>query len=105
MTSLKQTAQAYEPKKTKNITELPSVDINEPMEERSGTGNDGKDFSYSVLIRDGEEYRVPGSVLEAIQNLIENMEDLKVVKVTKKGEGMNTKYTVIPVTNSTAKVA
>ena len=99
METLGQTAEAYEPQKTKNVTELPSISLSEPIEERTGTDKEGKEFHYKVLIRDGVEYRVPNTALEGIQNLLEEMPKLTEVKVTKKGEGMNTKYSVIPLGN------
>lgn len=103
MTTLKDFAQTYESKKTKNVTDLPSIDISEPIERRNGKDAEGKPFDYLVLVRDGDDYRVPFSAVEQIQTLLENMPNLTTVKVTKKGEGMNTKYSVIPITDSMQK--
>lgn len=96
METLKQYAERYEPKKTMNVTDLTAIAINEAIEEKSGTDSKGKDFSYLVILRDGKEYRIPYSVVDQIQALILEMPNLTEVKVTKKGEGMNTKYSVIP---------
>jgi len=96
MTSLKESAEKYEPKKTLNVADLPSISILEPIEERSGTDAEKQKFTYKVLIRDEKEYRVPNTVLEAIQDLLKEMPGLTEVRVTKKGEGMGTKYSVIP---------
>ena len=97
METLKEYAEKYKPKKTMNVTDLPCIVIHEPVEERSGTDATGKSFKYLVVVRDGEEYRMPFSVVDMIQNLIFEMPKLTEVKVTKKGEGMNTKYQVMPV--------
>ena len=95
MDNLKQTAQAYEPKKTKNIADLEAVSLDVPMSKTSGTDKDGKTFEFYVANVAGEEYRVPSSVLEEIQTLLENKPNCKTIKVVKKGTGMNTTYTVV----------
>jgi hypothetical protein len=97
MSTLKETSQAYEPKKTKNIVELDKVDVSEPIEQREGTDSKGDKFTYDVLIRDGIEYRVPATVLEQIKAILAVSPNLEFVSVSKTGENMNTKYTVIPV--------
>lgn len=96
MAILRESAKAYVPPKTRNIAELEKVNLDVPIEERNGTNSEGKDFSYHVAIVDGEEYRVPSSVLNSIKTIMEAKPTLKTVKVIKKGSGMNTEYTVIP---------
>ncbi len=97
MANLKDTAKAYEPKKTKNIADLEVVNLETlQVEERNGVNNEGKEFNYQVVIKDNDEYRVPASVLADIKTIIENKPTLKTVKVIKKGTGMGTEYTVIP---------
>ena len=97
MTSIKDSAKAYVPKKTKNIADLEIVNIETiQVENRDGVNNDGKEFSYKVAIINEEEYRVPESVLGSIKTIIEAKPTLKTVRVIKKGQGMNTEYTVIP---------
>jgi hypothetical protein len=97
MASIKESAKAYQPKKTKNIAELEVVNIDTiQVEERSGVNAEGKEFSYKVALIAGEEYRVPESVLGSIKTIIEAKPSLKTVRVIKKGQGMNTEYTVIP---------
>ena len=63
MTSLKETANGYEPKQTLNIADLDRVDLSFPIEARSGTNAEGKDFEYKVMIVNGKEYRVPNTVI------------------------------------------
>lgn len=97
MASIKETARAYQPKKTRNITELEVVNIETlQVEVRTGVDQTGKDFNYSVIIKNGEEFRIPDSVLSSIKSILEVKPNLKTVKVTKKGQGLNTEYTVIP---------
>lgn len=94
MASLKEEAQAYEPKQTLNIADLDRVDLSFPLEDRIGTDKDGKEFKYKVLIANGQEFRVPNTVLEEIQKMLDLKPDLKFVKVEKSGTGLSTRYTV-----------
>jgi len=96
MANLKETAQAYEPKKTLNIADLERVPIDVPMSKVSGTNQEGKDFEYYVAEFEGSKYRVPVTVIEAIKTIMEEKPDLKTIRVKKKGSGMGTEYTVVP---------
>ena len=96
MVKLKEAAQAYEPQQTKNIADLEVVSLDLDIEDREGINDSGKKFEYIVALVDGEEYRVPKSVLDQIKSQLEANPNLTKVKVTKKGQGLNTSYTVIP---------
>ena len=96
MTTLREEAKAHMPKTTKNIADLEVASLEYPMQDREGVGQDGKPFSYKVLLHAGEEYRVPPSVLNDIKVILTAKPTLKSVRVVKKGTGMNTEYTVIP---------
>lgn len=95
MENLRETSKAYEPKKTLNIADLECVSLDVPISKQSGTDKDGKDFEFYVADVAGEKYRVPSSVLEAIQSLLEDKPEVKTIRVKKKGTGMNTSYSVI----------
>lgn len=97
MESIGDSAKAYEPKHMKTIAELEAVSVKQEIvrdEERTNDVTKEK-YTISYVTVMGEEYRVPNSVLEQLQTLLEVKPDLKTFKVSKKGEGMNTKYTVI----------
>jgi hypothetical protein len=96
MATLRDGAKAYEPLKTKNIADLEAVSLDSVFEERTGKDKDGKEYSFSVALVTGQEYRVPDSVLKDIKAIMEAKPTLKTIKVIKKGQGMNTQYTVIP---------
>ena len=96
MATLRDSAKAYEPMKTKNIADLEAVSLDAQFEERTGKDKEGKDYSFSVVVVMGQEYRVPDSVLKDIKAIMEAKPSLKTIKVIKKGQGMNTQYTVIP---------
>jgi hypothetical protein len=80
MTSFKEQAKAYEPKQTLNIADLERFDISTELEERTGTGSDGKDYIYQVVIIDKVEYRVPNTVLEETKKLLAVKDDIKFIK-------------------------
>lgn len=96
---MKEAAENYEPKKTANIADLEKFDISEPIEEREGKDSDGKVFKYNVLVRDGEDYRVPNTVLETLQGILaanaKHEKQVTTFSVEKTGEGMATKYQVV----------
>lgn len=102
MTTLKETAKAYEPPQTRNVTELEALSLDVPILLKKGkkkptTENpQGEEYEYSVAVVLGEEYRIPDSVLHQIKTIMESKPTLKVVKVVKKGTGLNTTYTTIP---------
>jgi len=101
MTSFKEAAESYEPKRTANIADLDTFDISEPLEERKGKDSEGKEFEYKVLVRDDTEYRVPNTVIETVKALMaanaKHDKDVTTFAVEKTGEGMNTKYQVVTV--------
>ena len=95
--TLKQEAQEYEvPSKTRNIVELAQVSTNSIIENDNFTNKEGEEVKQKVIIVDGEKYRVPVSVLTNLKVILEDNPNLKTFKVRKTGEGMDTKYTVIP---------
>jgi len=100
MTTLGETAKAYKPQQTKNIVDLDVVDVSELVEDDLFTFDDegeGKEIKQKVLVRDGEKYRVPNSVLKSLKAILEKRPTLKTFQVIKSGEGLKTAYTVLPV--------
>ena len=95
MGNIKEEAQAYEPPVTRNISELDKVPVSLQVEEREGTKKDGKIFRYNVIVLNGEDYRVPNSVLKGLKVILEEKPDLKEFKVKKTGEGLNSEYTIV----------
>lgn len=95
--TIKQAAQNYVPQTTKNIADLPEVNIEAmQLEDRESKDNEGIAFKYKVVIVNGEEYRVPGSVIGSIKGILDKKPTLKRISVSKQGTGMLTRYTVIP---------
>lgn len=94
--NIKEQAQAYEPKTTKNISELEMCRVDAEVKERIVHEGEEDEFKYKYIEIDGEEYRVPDSVLKQLKAQLEENEDLMFFKVKKDGSGINTNYTVIP---------
>lgn len=94
MASIIDSAKAYEPKQTLNIADLSEVDVNLDLQDRTGTDNDGKEFSYQVAVIEGKEYRVPAMVLEKLKEALKIRPDIKKIKVNRSGSGLNTRYSI-----------
>jgi ABC-type uncharacterized transport system substrate-binding protein len=94
MASIIEAAKVYEPKLTLNIADLSSVDVNLQLENRTGTNDEGKEFSYQVIVVEGKEYRVPVSVLEKIKEATKIKPDIKKIRVNRTGSGLNTRYSI-----------
>lgn len=93
--TFKEMAKAYEPKTTLNIADLDKFNIETPLEERTGTDKDGKDFTYNVAVLNEIEYRVPNTVLEETKKLLAVKDDIKFINVIKQGSGLSTRYSVV----------
>ena len=102
MTKLNEYAQGYEPTATtKNIADLPSVStdldlVDDEFEfEKNG---ETKTVKQKVVIIEGEQYRVPVSVIQQLKVLLEDNPALKDFKVMKTGTTKDdTRYQVIPI--------
>jgi len=92
MAKLNEEALNHETKaKLSNVADLQSVSTDlEVLYEKE------TEFPYSYIIVDGVRYRIPGSVFSSLKAILEENKDLKKFKVKKTGEGMETKYVVIP---------
>ena len=92
MAKLIEEAKNYESKaKINNIAELQSVSTDLEV-----MGEADAEFPYKYVIVDGQKYKVPTSVLGSLKAILEENPNLKKIKVKKTGEGMDTRYTVIP---------
>jgi hypothetical protein len=92
MAKLSEEAIAYEGKgKIKNIAELNAVSTDLEVKQDSEA-----EFPYRYIEVEGEKYKIPSSVLGSLKAILEENPNLKKFKVKKTGEGMETRYTVIP---------
>lgn len=97
MGNIAENAKAYEPKTTKNISELEKVPCYAEVKTKEVPATkDTEAFEYDYIEHDGDEYRLPKSVLRDLKVILEDNPTLTFFKVKKTGNGMDTKYTVIP---------
>lgn len=95
MASLKEEAETYVAKKTKNIADLDIVPVNLDVFEETGTDKEGKEFTYKYVLWEGENYRVPNTVLDDLKTMVKENPKLEFIKVIKEGEGLGTRYKVV----------
>lgn len=98
MATLKDEALAYKPPQTLNIADLEKIPIDIELKDGEGKDANGEVFTYKYAEIEGSKYRVAGSIIGGIKALLQKMPDLKHVSVIKQGQGMNTRYQVIPFT-------
>ena len=94
--NIKEFAKSYEPQKMKLISDLDSVKSTIEFKTETRKDRENKDYLINFIMIDGVEYRVPISVVEQLKIVLESKPDLETFKVSKTGEGMATKYQVIP---------
>ena len=97
MATLKEAALAYEPPQTLNIADLDKIPVDIELKDGEGKDSDGEVFKYKYAVVEGKNYRVAGSIIGGIKALLQKLPDLKYVSVIKQGQGMNTRYQVIPI--------
>lgn len=95
--TIAQVASSYESPMTMNVSDLQIVQTDWKIVEKKGKDNDGKEFAYNVIEHQNHDYRVPNSVLASLKDILANRPDLKTFKVIKSGQGMQTRYTVVPI--------
>lgn len=96
MATLREEAQAYEPPQTLNIATLDKIPVELDLKTGEGKDKEGNTFKYKYVEIDGKQYRVPGTVLGGIKAVLKKMPHIKYVTVDKEGEGMATRYHVMP---------
>jgi hypothetical protein len=96
MVTIGEEASQYEKPTTKNITDLNVVSTSAIIEDREGKDANGEPFKYKVIVVDGVDYRVPGSVIGSLKAILDKKPDLKEFSVSKTGQNLDTRYTVIP---------
>jgi|AntAceMinimDraft_18_1070375.scaffolds.fasta_scaffold44800_7 hypothetical protein len=94
--NIKETANTYEPAMTLNIADLEVVSTDLDIKYDTGVDKTGKEFTYAFITVDEKQYRIPTSVIAGLKDILSEKPDLTKFRVKKSGEGMNTRYTVIP---------
>lgn len=92
MGTIKDEAAAYQPVSlVNNISELTSIDTDMVLFDDAEA-----EFPYKYFENNGKRYKMPSSVLATLKEILKSNPNLKQFKVNKTGQGMNTKYVVIP---------
>lgn len=97
MVTISQFATAFEHSTMKNIADLDIVKTDLEIKDETRQDSEGKEYNVKFLTIDNEEYRVPPSVLDQLKAVLESKPALKTFQVRKTGEGLATKYQVIPI--------
>jgi len=93
MTTLKDEALAYELQRTLNVAELPKIPIDTEIFEKIGEDEDGKSYSFRYITLNGQQYRIPKTVLDQVKTILKLRPEIKFVKVDRTGIGKATRYT------------
>lgn len=100
MATITDFAKGFEPTKTRNISELKEIPTNLELVDDEFTADKGKEtekiVKQKVVIVNGEKYRVPMSVIADLKAILEKNPTMQKFSVSKKGTGLQTRYTVIP---------
>jgi len=101
--TLKEFALQQQTRTFKRIEDFERIHVNNEISERTCKTTDGKEFVIKEISLYNEEtdeidrVRIPNSVIGGLKVLLQNIPDLEYFRVIKTGEGMNTRYTVLPV--------
>ena len=93
--TLRETAKEYVSPTTETIDKLDSFNIDIEVELVEYLDGSGKPFTVYETIIDEVKYRVPKTIIKQIQDYLHEKPDIKLVKVKKTGEGINSSYTLI----------
>jgi hypothetical protein len=93
---IKTFAKEFVPQQMKNIADLELVRADTEIHKETRKDQNNEDYNVIFIVKEGEEYRVPPSVVTQLKTLLEAKPDLSAFKVLKTGTGMGTKYQVIP---------
>ena len=98
MVTIKEEAQGFEPKSTtKNISDLPEVSTDFEIRTEKGKNNEtNEEFEFKYVEVNGDKYRIPNIVIGNLKVILAENPNLKKFKVKKTGTGLETRYTVIP---------
>lgn len=96
MATIKQFANEYTGTQMKNIADLEKVDVSQEIFEETREDAEGKSYKVKFIVVDKMEYRIPPCVIEQLKMFLERRPELKTFQVRKSGQGINTKYQVLP---------
>lgn len=96
MSTIAEESKNYEGKRMKSIVELKEVSVAMELKSRDLVNREGESFTVRYIEVNGEEFRVPDSVLSNLKIILESNPSLKTFMVRSSGTGLATSYTVVP---------
>lgn len=96
MSTIAEESKNYEGKRMKSIVELKEVSVAMELKSRDLVNREGESFTVRYIEVNGEEFRVPDSVLSNLKMILESNPSLKTFMVRSSGTGLATSYTVVP---------
>jgi len=91
MSNLKETAEKYEAPKLRNVADLEFISTDWEVQEELDV-----EFPYKYIMFNGERYKINNSIIADIKQILIVSPNITKFKVIKKGEGLKTKYTTLP---------
>lgn len=97
MGNFKDEAKDYKPTTMKNISDLKEVDVENVVITETKIRDDGTSYVVKYIVVNGEEFRVPNSVISALKEMLEEKPKMKTFRVKRTGTTKeDTRYTLIP---------
>lgn len=96
MATLKEAAQAYVPPQKPTVADLDRLSVDMDVKTKTDKNRKGEEYTFNYIEVGGKEYRIAGSVLSDIKELLKKFPNLKYVSVIKSGEGQSTRYQIVP---------
>lgn len=94
MVTITEEAKQTKDPETKTVDELEILNVNEDIKTFEGTKDNGEQFSYKYIEKDGVKYRIPVVVLRQIRDILKTEPERTEVKVKSRGEGRQKIYFV-----------
>ena len=92
-------AKQFKIKQYADICDVKAIPVDtEIYTDGKGTTTSGEEFTYSYIMDGENEVRIPKTVIAQLREHLTNNAMMKYFKVARSGSGLNTTYTVIPVT-------
>ena len=98
MSTIRESAINYEGHELLNIADLDKIPIDLELKEGIGKDKDGIEYKYKYTIIDNKRYRIAGTILGSLKTLLKAVPHIKHIQIIKEGEGLKTRYQVIPYT-------
>ena len=101
-TTIKDLAMQESTRTYKRIEDFQAISIHNEISDRTVMTSNGKEFTFKEISLYDEDMdtiygvRIPSSVIRGIRVLLEDNPDLEYFRVLKSGEGINTRYSVLP---------